>query len=121
MITRIYSIYDKAAKTYNTPFFMHTDNQAIREMERLVNNPETSMFHHPADYVVFCLGEWNDTECTIDPFDTPEKLCELSALPQDKVDHEIQMCLVDLINKKAADAAKADRLEKEAQQIRDVQ
>lgn len=60
MILRAYTIYDLKALQYHPPFFASTDGAAMRMVADLVNDPSTTVGRHPADYVLFACGEWDD-------------------------------------------------------------
>lgn len=55
-----YSIYDRKALQYHPPFFQSTDGSAVRAVSDLVNDGNTTIGRHPADYVLFCVGSYND-------------------------------------------------------------
>lgn len=59
MILRAYAIFDRKALMYNTPFFYSTDGQAIRALTDLVNDSNTTLSRHPADYVLYLIGSFD--------------------------------------------------------------
>ena len=68
MITQVYSIYDKAAQAYITPFFMHNKALAMRAFQDNVNaKDENNISKHPEQFSLFCLGEYNDSTGQITP------------------------------------------------------
>lgn len=56
-----YTLYDRKALTYNTPFFFPTDGLAVRALHDLVSDSGTTVGRHPADYVLYHVGFY-DTE-----------------------------------------------------------
>lgn len=73
MKLKVYSIYDKAAKAYNTPFFMHNKALAIRAFEDNVNaQEENNISKHPEHFSLFCLGEYDDTKGQFELLEQPE-------------------------------------------------
>ena len=79
MILKVYSIYDKAAKAFNTPFFMHNKALAIRAFEDNVNSAEeNNIGKHPEQFSLFCLGEYDDSKGTFNLLDDPD--LEVTAL-----------------------------------------
>jgi len=60
MMLNIYSIFDSATKSYNTPFFMQNDELAIRALKNLVNDDSTDVCKFPDQFILFKLGEFND-------------------------------------------------------------
>ena len=60
MIVYAYSIYDSKALTYSPPFFTVSHGAAVRMVMDLANDANTSVGRHPADYSLFCVGQFND-------------------------------------------------------------
>ena len=46
----VYSIYDKVAGVFNTPFFQLNDGVAIRSFMDLVRDEKSTVSRHPEDY-----------------------------------------------------------------------
>ena len=61
MELRVYSIYDSKAGAFNTPFFMATDELAIRAAKDTVSDKETIFHRHPDDFVLYQVGVFNNT------------------------------------------------------------
>ncbi|WGL31287.1 nonstructural protein [Dipodfec virus UOA04_Rod_861] len=55
---KIYSIFDKIASVYNTPFFCPGHGVAMRNFNDLVMDPSTVVSRHPSDFELFCLGDF---------------------------------------------------------------
>lgn len=69
----MYSIYDKAAQAFVTPFFMHNKALAIRAFSDNVNSAEeNNVSKHPEQFSLHCLGEYDDSNGQITPNETPE-------------------------------------------------
>lgn len=60
MILRAYSIFDTKALNYHAPFFMNTNGQAVRAFSDLANDLNTTVGRHPADYILYCVGTFDD-------------------------------------------------------------
>lgn len=60
MVLNAYSIYDRKALQYHPPFFASTDGAAVRSFSDLANDGNTTIGRHPADYVLFFVGTYND-------------------------------------------------------------
>ncbi|AXH72209.1 MAG: nonstructural protein [Microviridae sp.] len=60
MVMKIFSIYDVKAELYNQPFFMPARGQALREFADLVNDSQSRISKHPADYKLVCIGSFDD-------------------------------------------------------------
>lgn len=61
----LYSVYDKVAKTYSTPFGFVNDGMAKRDFGLAVKNPNNPIHATPHDYVLYCLGEFDQEEGVI--------------------------------------------------------
>lgn len=67
MLLRAYSIFDNKALQYNPPFYAATDGAAVRSLQDIVNDPNTSVGRHPADYILYCVGTWDDGKGRFEP------------------------------------------------------
>lgn len=56
----VYSIYDKVAGVFNTPFFQVNDGVAIRSFMDLVRDEKSSVCRHPEDYELWLIGKFLD-------------------------------------------------------------
>ena len=56
----IFSIYDEKAEVYNTPFFQGTVGMALRSFQELVRDNESMLFKYPEDYILYCIGEYDE-------------------------------------------------------------
>lgn len=55
-----FSIYDNKALQFHTPFFSSTDGAAVRSLSELVSDANTTIGRHPSDYVLYCIGSYDD-------------------------------------------------------------
>lgn len=60
MILNAYTFYDIKTRYYSRPFFEVTDAAAVRILSDLVNDPSTQIGRHPADYVLYGIGQFDD-------------------------------------------------------------
>lgn len=60
MLLSAYSIYDRKALQYHPPFFAVQDGVAVRMVSDLANDAQTNIGTHPADYVLYLIGTYND-------------------------------------------------------------
>jgi len=81
---KIFAIFDKKALCYSAPFFCRNKAEALRSLDDLVNNPETRINRHPADYNLWMLGEWDDVTAVLVPLSKPEFLDEAGNLLKTK-------------------------------------
>lgn len=61
MKLQVYAIYDGVAGAFMTPFFMQTDGQAIRAFSDNLNSEDSMLAQHPADFVLYNIGEFDDS------------------------------------------------------------
>lgn len=55
-----YCIYDRKAVIFHAPFFSHSDGAAARSFGDVSNDKSTSIGRHPADYVLYRIGAFDD-------------------------------------------------------------
>jgi len=58
----LFSIHDIKAGAYLPPFTLPNKNMAIRTFTDCVNDPNHAFCRNPADYTLFCLGEFDDND-----------------------------------------------------------
>lgn len=56
------------------PFFMPSKGLAIRAFSDTAQDSKSSIAAHPADYTLFELGEFNDSDCSFALLKTPVSL-----------------------------------------------
>lgn len=61
MKTKAYSIYDRKALIYHTPFYAITDAVAVRTLSDVVADSNTIFGRHPNDYQLYLVGEFDDS------------------------------------------------------------
>lgn len=57
---KIFSIFDRAAQVYNTPFFQAARGVALRSFQDLTNDSQSMVHKHPGDYQLYCLGGFDE-------------------------------------------------------------
>lgn len=57
----MYSVKDKAADAFITPFFLPTDSMALREFAHCAKLPDHVFCRHAVDYSLYKLGEFEDS------------------------------------------------------------
>jgi len=78
MKLEIYSIFDEAAKAFNTPFFMANKAMALRAFTDLANDSQSSINKHPGDYKLYKIGTFNDENSNIESIEIPELIAHAS-------------------------------------------
>lgn len=107
MKLNVYAIFDHKAKFYACPFYQQNDAVALRTATDLLANPETEVARHPADYAMFKLGTYDDSNAKMELYPSPEHFLSFHELPQ--TGHDDIIVPIDDINKLAAQAAELDR------------
>ncbi len=72
MRLRAFSIFDQKAKAYMAPFFYGEVGQATRAFTDMVNKPDHTLGMHPEDYVLFEVGQFDDTTGRLEAYVGPE-------------------------------------------------
>lgn len=80
MIQRVYSIYDIKALAYAPAFCMTTDGIAVRAFKELVDDNNTSVGRHPADFKLYCIGVFDDQRGIIEGVQPPEHVVDAISL-----------------------------------------
>lgn len=80
MILRAYSIYDRKALQYHPPFYASTDASAVRSLADLANDNQTTVGRHPADYVLYHIGEYDDQTGRLTPVSPLNHVMDAQAL-----------------------------------------
>lgn len=57
----IFSVYDKKAGSFNTPFFAPTEEVGRRAFIDLCRDERTTVAMHPEDFDLFAMGEFSST------------------------------------------------------------
>jgi len=61
MIMGVFSVFDRAAGAYLRPFFFPRPGEAVRAFQDLVNDDTTQFHRHAEDYVLFHIGDYDDS------------------------------------------------------------
>lgn len=61
MILQVYSIYDKRARVYQGMICFTNDDVALRYFSDLLKDKNSMIGAHPEDYIIFNIGQFNDT------------------------------------------------------------
>jgi hypothetical protein len=69
-----FSIFDKAAENFNTPMFLAAKGQAIRAFDDQANSPDSMIYKHPTDYVLYHIGEYDDSNGLLTPLLKPHQM-----------------------------------------------
>ncbi|QCQ84871.1 nonstructural protein [Blackfly microvirus SF02] len=79
MLLRAYTLHDVKALNYSPPFFQHNNAMAIRMLTDLVNDSNTSVGRHPADFKMYCVGSYDDGNGILIPLNIIEHVMDAIA------------------------------------------
>lgn len=68
MIMKIFSVFDSKAEAYMMPFFQQSRGQAIRMFTDTVNDKESLLNKHAADFTLFEIADFDDSNAAITPY-----------------------------------------------------
>lgn len=66
MLHKVFTIYDVKAQAYSMPFFQPTIGLAVRGFTDAANDRKSAVGRHPADYVLFEIGSFDDASAHYD-------------------------------------------------------
>lgn len=75
-----YTLFDTKSLVFNTPFFTHTHGAATRMCADLVADLNTTVGRHPADYVLYCIGQYDDEKGALVPHEIREHVVDIVSL-----------------------------------------
>lgn len=86
----VYSVYDRTANTWSTPFFAAAHPVAIRDFYVAVRDERTLFHKSPQDFRLFCLGTFDPSADTMPVMpDDPLVLAEaIAAFPDHRDDRD---------------------------------
>lgn len=56
---KLFSVYDKKAMFFDSPFCVENGVQAARAFDQAVNDPRSTLSKYPADFALYYLGEFD--------------------------------------------------------------
>ena len=74
MLFKVYSVYDQCANAYLQPMFFLTRGQAIRALTEAVNSSDHNFHKYSDQYVLFELGEFDDSNACYSAHSAPVSL-----------------------------------------------
>lgn len=76
MVHEMYAIQDVKAAYFLNPWPCRHPNIARREFAEAVKNSNSPMSQFPADYVLYHVGDYDDTCARMRSLPTPERMCD---------------------------------------------
>lgn len=80
MIHNSYTIYDRKSLIYSPPFFAVADGAAVRMFQDLVADTNTQVGRHPADFVLYRCGAYDDSNGSLLPVTAIQHIVDATAL-----------------------------------------
>jgi len=80
MKQKAFTLYDSKSKVYAKPFFVINEAVALRAISDLLTDMNTEPAKHPEDFILFAIGEYDDTTGEFVP-EVPRaitKLCDFN-------------------------------------------
>lgn len=71
MQLKVFAIRDEKLGAYLTPFYNPARGAAIRAITDEISNPQSPVSKHPADYVLFELGTYDDLTAKFELYESP--------------------------------------------------
>lgn len=71
MKLKVFSVYDSKVEAYKQPFFMSTKGEAIRGIMECLEKNDHPFAKYPADFTLFELGEYDDSNGKMAPLPAP--------------------------------------------------
>lgn len=75
MLLHVYSVYDKKADMFGPLFLSNNDETAKRDVQNLLQNPNSTLSQFPGDFDIMLLGNFNDSTGVLQPMDHPLLIC----------------------------------------------
>lgn len=85
MKINVYSVFDVKAAVYANPFYMPNDAVAVRGFVGAVNSPESMLYKHPEDYMLYRLGTFDDSIGLMTAENPPVCICTAASVKVNKV------------------------------------
>lgn len=74
MELKVFGIYDSKTEAYLQPFFAKTKGDALRSITSLVNDSQHNFSKFSADFTLFELGSFDDSNASFNLHHTPYSL-----------------------------------------------
>lgn len=80
MLMKVYAVYDVKAEVFGNPVVGVNDYTMMRLMSDVLQNVEHPYAKHPEDYVLYRLGEYDDSSGVVSGDVAPVSLIVLSEI-----------------------------------------
>ena len=82
---KVYSVWDKKAQFYSTPFFQHNDNLAKRSFADIGKDPNSTMNKNPEDFELYRVGEWIDDDGKLIQEEIPQLIMKATEIKDERI------------------------------------
>jgi len=65
MKLKMFALYDSKAEAFGPPFFLDTIGQAVRALMDIVNDNQSMVSRHPADFVLYEVGDYDSQTAVV--------------------------------------------------------
>jgi hypothetical protein len=89
MNKKMYTVYDLKAQVHNNPMVQNNHAEAMRTFAQLSTDPKVSVSHHPEDYQLCCVGEYDEYTGKIIGYGSIEILAKAVDFVEKKVNQEL--------------------------------
>ena len=72
---KMFSILDRKAEGFNTPFFQPTFGVAERTFKELANDPTSSICKNKEDFALYHTGEFDQSTGVVTAVNPPQHVC----------------------------------------------
>nr|DAV77999.1 MAG TPA: DNA binding protein [Microviridae sp.] len=80
MMIKIFSVFDKKASAFMSPFYFNNIPEALRAFDDICNDVNSRINKHPGDYALYLLGSFDDKSGEIRPEAKPLFVEDASAM-----------------------------------------
>jgi len=77
---KVFCLQDIKAGFFMQPFMFPSTGQAVRAIMDLCSEPQTTIARHPADFILWQIAEWDDSNALYLPLPQYESLGSCVAL-----------------------------------------
>ncbi|AXH77096.1 MAG: nonstructural protein [Microviridae sp.] len=74
MLLKVFAIYDSKVEAYMSPIFVPSRGQALRSFIDAAQDTTNNLGKHPADFTLFEIGVFDDSNATFDCHISPISL-----------------------------------------------
>lgn len=74
MKSQVFAVFDTKVRAFMTPYFAQTEEAGIRSFVNAAQDQNTMLCKNPEDFVLFHLGEYDDSDGSFNTFDAPRSI-----------------------------------------------